>query len=296
VRQLWSEYIFAHSLSHGFEILDSYHGKARVIAGGTDLILRLQGGDFLVKCVVDITRVGNLAKVTEEANRVYIGAAVTHSDAVSNRLIKGRIPLLAEASSHVGTPQVRNQGTVLGNIVNAQPAADTAIALLALDAEVCIASPEGERWEPIGDLYEGVGLSRVNSAREIATAVRCRPIQQGEGWAYLRMRGRNDFWLPTINIAVWISLNNGRIASSRIAVGPVSPCLFRARGAEGLINGSLISADLIDRVGIEVMREIDPRDSVLRGSRDFRKELARVWVRRALFQALGKAGVNLADC
>jgi CO/xanthine dehydrogenase FAD-binding subunit len=296
VERLWDEYIFADSIAHGLEILDAYHGSSRLMAGGTDLILRLQEGGFQTQCIVDITRIGDLRRVSQSGDKVCMGATVTHAEAHSNPLIMEQLPLLSEASSHVGTPQVRNQGTIVGNVINAQPAADTAVALSALDGEVCIESKLGTRWEPLGDLYEGVGRSRVDSTQEIATALRCRPIKKGEGWAYLRIRGRNDLWLPTLNTAIWISVSDGRILSSRIAMGPVAPRLFRAKGAEELLNGSEICMALVERASQEASREANPRDSVLRGSSDYRKELARVLVRRALLQSLERVGVNLGRC
>jgi CO/xanthine dehydrogenase FAD-binding subunit len=293
VERLWDEYIFADSIAHGLEILDAYHGRSRLVAGGTDLLLRLQEGDFQTQYIVDITRIGDLRKVSRSGDKVSIGATVTHTDAQSNPLVREQLPLLSEASSHVGTPQVRNQGTILGNVINAQPAADTAVALSALDGQVCIESKQGIRWQPIGDLYEDVGRSRVDSTQEIATVIRCRPIKKGEGWAYLRIRGRNDLWLPTLNTAMWISVSNGRILSSRIAMGPVAPGLFRAKGAEALLNGTEICMALVERASQEASREANPRNSVFRGSSDYRKELARVLVRRALLKSLERAGVKL---
>jgi len=293
VRRLWDEYIFANSIAHGLEILDAYHGKARLMAGGTDLLLRLQAGDFQIQCIVDITRIEGLGKVSQSGDKICIGAALTHAESRSNPLIREQLPLLSEASFHVGTPQVRNQGTILGNVINAQPAADTAVALSALDGEICIESKQGVKWEPIVDLYEDIGRSRVDSTREIGTAIRCRSIKTGEGWAYLRIKGRNDLWLPALNTAVWVSISNGKVLSNRIVMGPVAPAPFRAKQTEDLLNGSTISMALVERAAQEAMKEANPRDSVLRGSSGYRKELARVLVRRALLQSLERAGVNI---
>jgi CO/xanthine dehydrogenase FAD-binding subunit len=295
MKRLWDEYIFADSVSNGLNVLDSSQGKARLMAGGTDLMLRLQNGDFQVESIVDITRIKDLKRMSHSGDKIHLGAALTHSEIQSDPFIREHLPLLSEASSHVGTPQVRNQGTIVGNIVNAQPAADTAVALLALDAEVRVDSKQGVRWQPIRDIYDYVGCSCIDSTREILTAVRCRSIRRGEGWAYIRIKGRNDLWLPTLNAAVWVSLSHGKILSSRIALGPVAPRLFRASEAEAILNGSDLSAaaSAIERASREAMKEANPRDSALRGSGDYRKELVRVLVRRALREALERAGVNV---
>jgi CO/xanthine dehydrogenase FAD-binding subunit len=263
------------------------------MAGGTDLMLRLRDGDLQTRCIIDITRLPELKIVSRSGDYLLIGAGITHAGSQSERMLKDELPLLSEASSHVGTPQVRNQATVLGNIINAQPAADTAVALCALGAEICVESKRGRSWLPICDLYEGVGHSRIDSTREIATAIRCKPIKRGEGWSYLRIRGRNDLWLPSLNSAVWVSIEDAKILSCRISLGPVAAVLFRAKQTEDLLTASRISLPLIERAAQESMMEASPRESLFRGSTDYRRELARVLVRRSLLQALERAGVKL---
>jgi CO/xanthine dehydrogenase FAD-binding subunit len=283
---LWKTYRVAKTTGEALDMLSACGGKARIIAGGTDLIPKLRDRELEVECVVDITGIEDLKKICMEGDCVSIGATVTHHQIVSSPLLKEKIPLLVEAAAEVGTPQVRNQGTVLGNIVNAQPAADTAVALLALGAEVNVVSEKGSRWIPLEDLYEGVGISRVKSDRELAVEVRCPMIRKGQGYAYGRMRGRNDHWLPALNTSVVISAKGKKFVSGSISIGPVAPRLFRAKKAEKMIKGASISEKTIAAVAQKASEEATPRDSALRGSRKYRKEMVAILVRDALRKAI----------
>lgn len=286
---LWKTYRLVKTTEEALETLNVYNGKARIIAGGTDLIPRLKDKELEVECLVDITGIEDLQKIDVEEDIVRIGAAVTHHQTVSSLLLKEKIPLLVEAASEVGTPQVRNQGTVLGNIINAQPAADTAVALLALGAEVRVVSQNDSKRLPLEDLYEGVNISRVKSDRELAVEVRCPIMQRNQGCAYLRMRGRNDLWLPTLNVAVIITVKGKKIVSGSIAMAPVAPRPFRAREAEELLKGAPLTEETITAVARKASEEAQPRDSLLRGSSEYRKEMAAVLVR----DVLRKAAQNL---
>jgi len=132
---MWEEYLFPRSIQEALEILKSYKGQARIIAGGTDLILELKDRTRTVKCLVDIREIDALKNIEQDGEEIKIGAGVTHSQIASSMLIQRQATVLAEAASAVGSPQIRNQGTVVGNVVSAQPAADTAVALFALEAE-----------------------------------------------------------------------------------------------------------------------------------------------------------------
>jgi len=283
---LWKTYRVVRTPEEALETLDLHRGKARIIAGGTDLIPRMKDREMEVECVVDITGIEDLKKIEIGGDSVTIGAAVTHHEIVSSPLLKEKVPLLVEACAEVGTPQVRNQGTVLGNIMNAQPAADAAVALLALGAEVRVISQSGSKWFPLADLYKGVGVSKVRSDRELAAEVRCPLIQRNQGWAYLRMRGRNDQWLPTLNTAVLIAAKGKKFISGTIAIAPVAPKPFRPRKAEEMMKGASLTEKTIAAVSQKASEEASPRDSLLRGSSEYRKEIVSVWVRDALRRAV----------
>jgi CO/xanthine dehydrogenase FAD-binding subunit len=283
---LWKTYRMVRTAEEALETLEVYRGKARIIAGGTDLIPKLKDKELEIECVVDITSIQDLRKICAEGDSVRIGAAVTHQAVVSSALLRESVPVLVEAAGEVGTPQVRNQGTVLGNIINAQPAADTAIALLALGAEVRVLSEKGSNWIPLENLYEGVGVSKVKSDRELAVEVRFGTIKKNQGCAYLRMRGRNDHWLPTLNVATVITAEETKFISGSITIGPVAPRPFHAREAEKMMRGAFLSEKTIAEVARRASEEASPRDSLLRGSSEYRKEMVTVLVRDALRQAM----------
>ncbi|MGB5934040.1 MAG: FAD binding domain-containing protein, partial [Anaerolineae bacterium] len=155
---MWDEYLFPASLDEALEMLEAHGGEARIIAGGTDLVLQSQRGQCPAKVMVDITRIPGLDHIEERDAVIYIGAQVTHGGVAASPLIRSRAGVLVEACGSVGGPQIRNVGTLVGNVVNALPAADGAIALFALDAEVEVAERAGRRWTPIATLYAGVGL------------------------------------------------------------------------------------------------------------------------------------------
>ncbi len=176
---MWDEYVIPKSVEEALQILQSREGEARIIAGGTDLVPELKDGAKNVRCLVDISEIESLRKIELDGDLIRLGAGVTHTQVASSELIREQASLLGEASAAVGSPLIRNQGTVVGNVVKRQPAADTAVALFSLCAEVEILSGKGTRRVPIGQTYEKLGVSRINSASEIVTAlVHQKPSQR----------------------------------------------------------------------------------------------------------------------
>ncbi|MCX5844312.1 MAG: FAD binding domain-containing protein, partial [Deltaproteobacteria bacterium] len=131
---MWEEYLSPDSVQEALEILLSHKGEARIIAGGTDLVIDLRKGSKKARCLVDIGKIEDLKKINYDGDEIVIGSCVTHSQVVSSRVIQDKATVLAEAAATIGSPQIRNIGTVVGNVVNAQPAADAAVALFALNA------------------------------------------------------------------------------------------------------------------------------------------------------------------
>ena len=169
---MWNEYLLPVSIKEALGMLNAHKGDARIIAGGTDLVVQLQEGSKSTKCLVDITRLKELKIIELQGDTVRIGAAVTHREVASSPIIRKLAMVLAEAALAVGSPLIRNQGTLAGNVINAQPAADTAVALFSLNATVEIATSKGIKNIAIEKLYEGIGKSKINSTAEIATAIR----------------------------------------------------------------------------------------------------------------------------
>ena len=286
---MWQKYLFPATVHEALEMLAAHGGQAQIIAGGTDLVLQSQRGQCPATVMVDITRIPSLDAIEERDGYVTIGCRVTHGQIAAWSLIHEKAEVLALACGSVGGPQTRSVGTLVGNVVNALPAADGAVALFALDAEVEVAGIEGRRWLPIGEMYAGVGQCTIDPCVQMITAIRFRPLAGGWTSAYQRLASRKALTLPMLNAAVVLGLEDGMCSEARIAVGPVAPTPFRAREAEAALVGQAPDAETIGQAAWLAADAANPRDSVLRGSQDYRKAMVEVLVRRALMEVATKA-------
>lgn len=289
---MWDEYLFPASLDEALEMLEAHGGEARIIAGGTDLVLQSQRGQCPAKVMVDITRIPGLDHIEERDGLIYIGAQVSHGRVAASPLIRCRAGVLAQACGSVGGPQIRNVGTLVGNVVNALPAADGAIALFALDAEVEVAERAGRRWTPIATLYAGVGLCTVDPCAAMITQLRFRALGKGEAGAFERLAKRRALVLPILNAAAIVGLKGNKVERARIAIGPVAETPFVAAEAAEALVGRTPDEDRISRVAQLAAQAAQPRDSLLRGSAEYRKVMAGVLVRRALWRAVEAASLQ----
>lgn len=287
----WDDYIRVESAAEALDELHRLKGNGRVIAGGTDLILQLKTGGKKTRCLIDVSSVSSLRGITHKSGKICIGAATTHAQISTSSLLTTNAPSLSEACSQIGSPQIRNIGTVGGNIVNAQPAADSAIALLALDASCTIISHKGSRNVSIGKLYRGPGVSVVDSTREIVTEITFDGLGPSGGCAFFRLTRRKGAALPILNCAVRLNWDKDdkRITNLRIAMGPVAPTPVRLHGTEHLFMSDTFSMKLMQEGLNEAFREVNPRSS-LRGGREYRKEMAKVLVKKAILKSLEMAG------
>ncbi|HUW13452.1 MAG TPA: FAD binding domain-containing protein [Anaerolineae bacterium] len=286
---MWDDYLFPQSVDEALEMLETHGGEARIIAGGTDLTLQRQRGRSPTTVMVDITRVPGLENIEERDGYVHVGAAVTHAQVTVSSLIHSRAGVLAEACGSVGGPQIRNVGTLVGNVVNALPAADGAIALFALEAEAEVVEPRGRRWLPIAELYAGVGRCTVDSSLALITQVRFRPLGRGQAGAFERLAKRKALILPILNTAVVVSLDGTKIGQARIAIGPVAPTPFVAGDAAKSLIGKKPGEAAVSQAARLASDAAQPRYSLLRGSAEYRKSMVEVLVRRALTRALAVA-------
>lgn len=164
-------YVMAKEAGEALRLLAGYEGRGRIIAGGTDLVLDLQSGKYQADCLVDITGIPGLAETKLCEGVLEVGAAVTHNHAAESPLIRQYAYALAKASHSVGSNQIRNCSTIGGNIVNGQPAADSAVALAALGASVEVMSEYGTELLSMDRLYAGFGKSTVDSTKSLVTKI-----------------------------------------------------------------------------------------------------------------------------
>jgi len=288
---LAGDYVTPSTVEEALATLASHRGRGRIIAGGTDLMLQLQRSERAVGCLVDISRIPGLDEIEMHDSHVVIGAMATHAAIARSPLLHEHAPALADACSRIGSPQIRNVGTLAGNVVNAQPAADGSIALLALDAEAEIANLTGRQWVPLSSLFVSPGVSRVDASAELVTTFRIRAQAPREASAFERLARRKAVALPLINVAarVLLDADGSRIREARLAIGPVAPTPFRARQTEDFLAGQVAEQETIDEAAEMAMRECKPRSSLLRAGKEYRQELIRVLSRRALVRSIEAA-------
>ncbi len=286
---MWDDYLFPQSVDEALDMLDTRGGEARIIAGGTDLAIQSQRGRVQSRVMVDITRIPGLDRIDEKDGYIHVGARVTHAEVAASPLIRARAGVLAEACGSVGGPQIRNVGTLVGNVMNALPAADGAIGLTALDAQAEVAERTGRRWTPIADLYAGVGRCTVDSCQAMITQLRFKALGHGEGGAFERLAKRKALILPILNAAVVVGVGGGAVKSARIAIGPVATNPFVATDAAEWLVGRAPDAAAAANAAKLAAEAAEPRYSLLRGSAEYRKSMVEVLGRRALTRALALA-------
>jgi CO/xanthine dehydrogenase FAD-binding subunit len=270
--------------------LTEFSGKAVLIAGGTDLMFKIHSRRLAFEALVDTQSIRDFGRIDLGPEKISIGSAVTHASVAHHEELGAELPALGRACGSIGSPQIRNVGTLAGNVVNAQPAADAAIALVALNAEAEVVSAAGMRTLPVEDLYAGLGVSVVDPTCEILSAFHLRRPKSGHGCAYGRISPRNALCLPIVNAGVSLTSAQGRITGARIVLGPVSDRPFRPREAEeSLVGAGLDDVEQIGRASRLAAQASNPRNSCLRGCTDYRKQLIRVLTGRVLRDAAAMA-------
>ena len=284
---MWRDYLFATSIDEALQLLARYGGDARLVAGGTDLVLQCQRGECQARVLVDVTRIPGLNRIEEDDGWISLGATVTHAQAARSPLVRRHGRLLSDACGVVAGPQIRNVATLVGNLVTALPAADGSIALTALDAQGEVASPGGRRWLDLTELHQDIGVCLVNPCLEMITRLRFRALGPEYRFAHERMARRKVHALPILNVGVVGAVRDGRLADVRISIGPVAVKPLRVRQAEALLEGQAAGPRVIREAAELVASLCQPRDSLLRGSGEYRRALAAVLVRRALERVAG---------
>ena len=284
------DYLLPESVDEALQNLQTYSGRSAIIAGGTDLMVDMAEGKFNLEALIDISRIGELKLIEEDGDFIRLGAGVTHNQAAKSPLIQEKARVLSQASREVGSLQIRNVATLVGNIVSAQPAADAAVALVALGAVAEIADPQGKREQPVEDLYAGIGECKVDCTSQIITAIRFAALQSNQGSAYKRLAKRKALALPMLNVAVVVSLSDNTFEWVRIVMAPVGQGPVRATSSEKILTGAPVTEEIIMQGAAAAIEQAAPRDSALRGSAAYRRDVLKVLVRRALQDAVSQAG------
>lgn len=272
-------------------MLERYDGAARVVGGGTDLLLEIQHGDSpAVEALVDTSRIDRLDAIEWLDEYVVIGGAVTHAQIANDKRLACHATCLVESCGVIGGPQVRNVATLAGNVAHALPAGDGSIGLLALGGEVEVTGTNGSRWMPLQDTFLGPGESAIDPRRELLTRLRFQATRILEGSAFTRVMRPQGVALPMISMAARIQLDNDdTITAVRISIGPAGPVPYLAKSAMTRLKGQTANTELFERAARHILKTVPLRSSKYRATQSYRAEMILTHLPLILDLATGRA-------
>lgn len=277
------------TLAEAFALLETYGDDARLLSGGTALVLQMKQRFSQPGHIISLRRLPGLAAITAtEEGGVQIGALCTQRQAEISPLLRDRAALAAQAYQQVATPRIRSMATVGGGLAHGDPNQDPPPALIALNATVVLTSAGGERSVPVADLFQDYFETDVRPG-EIITGLIIPPVPAGAGTAYLKFLPRTADDYATVSVAaVIIPDAAGHCQEARIALGSVGLTTIRATAVEDLLRGQPLTADNIRAAAAIVPDLVNPLDDH-RGSAEYKREMAAVFTRRAVMQAAAAA-------
>ncbi|MDR1321592.1 MAG: xanthine dehydrogenase family protein subunit M [Gracilibacteraceae bacterium] len=281
------EYIKAQTIGEAAALAAETGDKGMVMAGGTDIIPLLKDRVKLPGYIIDLKGVPGLRQLeyTEESG-LKVGALTTLREIETSAVVKSKLPAVAAAAHYVASTQVRCRGTMVGNICNASPSADTACILLVMNAAVQTAQAGGAgRVIPLSGFFKGVKQTTLEPG-ELVTEINIPALKSGEGSAYFKFAVRKAMDLAIIGAAVWVKMDGGRIADCRIAVGGANTTPFRAAAAEKQLIGREYGESLLAEAAATASKECRAISDV-RASAEYRVDMVRVFTKRAFKEALG---------
>lgn len=290
------ELLQPRELQQALELKKTYGEKAKVMAGGTDLIVLLKDQRLKAETVLSLGGIRNLNFIRlEEGRGVTLGALATHGAVAASPIIQEKFPDLAEACAQVGAVQIQNLGTVCGNLCNASPAADAAPPLLLLDTILTLASTRGERSVSIHDFFLGPRRT-VLQGDEILKEIFIPQPTGRRGATYIKLGQRKAMEIAIVGVGVAVYLNGSDrdVTECRIAMASVAPTPLRARKGEEILKGQEISDHLIEEAAEVAAEEASPISDV-RAGRQYRLDMIRVLCRRATNTALARARGNKVE-
>lgn len=282
ITPMWHQYINAASTDEVIKILADKKERARVIAGGTDLILELERGARKgIEALIDVSRIPTLHQITiDEDDVIHLGPLVTHNDCAASKLIREKAYPLARAAWEVGAPQIRNRGTVAGNLITASPANDTITPLMALKASVTLLSTRGERIIPLAKFYTGV-RKNVMQADEMLVDISFQALTKKQRGTFIKLALRRAQAISLVNAALILDLKEDTVKSASITLGAVTPIITHAVEAEEFLAKKKLTDKNIAKAAELAVLAAHPIDDV-RGSAAYRKEMVRVITARGL--------------
>ena len=285
------KYVKAQSLQDALDTLSIEDQSKAVIAGGTDLLLDIQQGRHSQPDILlDVSEIDEMRPIQLDGDLIYLGGAVTHNEIVRSDLLIEHAQCVVEGCGLIGGPQVRNVATIGGNVAHALPAGDGTISLLALNAEVKIASSSGEsRWEPLIDIFTGPGEVSFDRNCELLVGFRFPAKGDGEASAFHRVMRPQGVAIAILNMAAWVKFdNNDQLEDVRISCGPAGPRPFRAYQTENIFKGKHFDEHTFNQACEVLGSEVSLRTSRHRATKEYREQLLPVLLREVLETAIAR--------
>lgn len=279
---MWSKYLCVSSVEEALDALEGNTGQRRIVAGATDLVLEMERGARPgLDTLVDISRIAGLNTIhLDTDNIIHLGPLVSHNQAAASELIRRQAYPLARACWEVGSPQIRNRGTIAGNLVTASPANDTITPLMAMGARLRLRSLKGERTVPLAEFYTGVRRTLLQPD-EMLVDIAFPAIQAGQRGAFIKLALRRAQAISLVNAAVVLTLDGTHILEAAITLGAVAPVIVHAGEAESFLAGRELTSESARQAGLLARSAARPISDV-RGSAGYRSAMTSVIVRRAL--------------
>ena len=282
------EYFAPESLAEAQKLLLEKGAGVHLLAGGTDLLVKMNHGLLKPGSVIALKHIKGLDEILfDPSEGLKIGATAILGDVASHPDILKHYPAVAAAAKETANVQIRNMGTVAGNLCNAAPSADNAPVLLAMNAEVVLSGVEGERRLPLDQFFKGPGLTAMKSG-EILTSILVPPPDSGSGVSYQHISARGKVDISAVCVGIMVRMEKDICRETRIFLGAVAPVPMRAEKTEGIVQGQTLTEAIILKAGIQASDESQPITDV-RSSAEYRKKMVAVLTRRALWEARDRA-------
>lgn len=285
------EYFAPASSKEAVKLLSTTKGKAHILAGGTDLLVRMKGGFAEPDAIIDIKRIAPMCKISKAGKGWRIGAAVSASQMDEDTALKAAWPGVVEAAALIGSTQVQGRATIAGNLCNASPAADSVPAIAAAGAKAIIIGPKGKRKVAVEKLLKGPGKTGLKKG-EIVEAIELPEKKKRTGDAYLRFIPRTEMDIAVVGVGICLTLDaGGKCTSARVALGAVAPTVIVSSRAAKALVGTTVDDAALDALAKACSAEAKPITDK-RGTKEFRTHIAGVLARRAAIIARDRAKEN----
>jgi CO/xanthine dehydrogenase FAD-binding subunit len=286
------DHIAPKTIEEACSMLMLHKDKARVIAGGTDILPKMKNKEFTLQYLIGLKAIPGLGYIKYDHNvGLRIGAMATLAQVANSQVVIKKFPLLHEAILQMASVQVRNLGTVTGNLCSAVPSADTAPPLIVLGAKAELVGPGKKRVVPVEDFFVGPEITVLKEG-ELMAEIQVPELPPNSGGAYLKFSQRRAMDLAVVGVAAIVILDDGVCKDVKIGLGAVAPTPMRAKRAEEILRGKALGDKVIENAAETAMKEARPRSSI-RGSEAYKRKIVGVLTRRALKQAWERAKASL---